>query len=103
MSDRLQEDLDFDNLHIEFMNALDSADRWRYMTGVHPSIQPNVWRECLEVALNKLNGIKAPTHRGFSSANFRNEINLCRMFLLGQESCLNRQGKTMLKRLNTTV
>ncbi len=98
MSKRLQEEADFNNLHIDFMNALDKADRWRYMKQVHPSVQPNVWRECLDVALNRLNGIKAPTNRDFSAVNFHNEISLCRMFLLGRESYLNKQGITMLNK-----
>lgn len=98
MSITQQEELDFEQLYIEFMNALDRTNRWQYMKEVHPSVQPNVWRECLEVALNKLNGINAPTHRHFSATPFRNEISLCRMFLLGRESYLNKQGKTMLNK-----
>ena len=46
MSRCLQEELDFNNLHIDFMDALDKADRWKYMKQVHPSVQPNVWQEC---------------------------------------------------------
>ncbi|WP_198331425.1 hypothetical protein [Psychrobacter aquimaris] len=98
MTNRQQKELDFKQLHIDFMDALDKADRWKYMKQVDPSVQPNVWQECLGVALDKLNGIKAPTHRGFSAIHFRNEIDLCRMFLLGRESYLNKQGETMLNK-----
>lgn len=98
MTKHLQEELDFDDLHIDFMNALDGANRWKYMKQVDPRVQPNVWRECLEVALNKLNGINDLTHRDFSAINFRNEIDLCRMFLLGRESYLNKEGKTILNK-----
>lgn len=103
MTNRQQEELGFDNLHIDFMDALDKADLWKYMKQVHPSVQPNVWKECLGAALDKLNGIKAPTHRDFSAIHFRNEIDLCRMFLLGRESYLNKQGKTMLNKPEFTI
>lgn len=92
---------DFEILHLDLMKSLDRMVFGRYspMRHVHPAERPYVWRQCLSVALDELNGYTLSSSRDFPVNEFHEAIGICSMFIMGRESYLKAKGETMLNKI----